>query len=126
MVAFEAKYERRMQRTLAHCSRKKPLRSKAKLISVIVLSIATLTGCGNALYAIQANQASAKLEEARQAGAEAEAPYEYYYAKLHLEKASSEASEADYSDAIDLAEVAEEHAIKAIRLTNEAKRGAGR
>lgn len=78
------------------------------------------------MYAITANRASAKLEEARHVGAEEDAPYEYWYAKLHLEKASSEASEADYSDAIHLAEVAEEHADKAIRLTNEAKRGAGR
>ena len=83
-------------------------------------------GCGNALYAIQANSAETRLEEARQAGAEQYAPYEYYYAKLHLEKASSEASEADYSDAAQLAEVAEEYATKATRLANEAKRGAGR
>ena len=126
MVAFEAKYERRMQRIQALCSRKKPLRYRSLLLSVTALAMGVLTGCGNALYAIEANQASAKLEEARQAGAEEDAPYEYYYAKLHLEKASSEASEADYSDAIHLAEVAEEHADKAIRLTNEAKRGAGR
>ena len=85
-----------------------------------------LGGCGNAVYAVAANRASSKLEEARQAGAEEDAPYEYWYAKLHLEKASSEAAEADYSDAIHLAEVSEEHAAKAIRLANEAKRGAGR
>lgn len=78
------------------------------------------------MYAVAASRASAKLEEARHAGAEEDAPYEYWYAKLHLEKASSEASEADYSDAIHLAEVAEEHAEKAIRLAQEAKRGAGR
>ncbi len=101
-----------------------PMRLSLLLAAGLALSL--LTGCGNTLYAIQANRASAKLEEARQAGAEEDAPYEYWYAKLHLEKASSEASEADYSDAIDLAEVAEEHATKAIRLANEAKRGAGR
>lgn len=84
------------------------------------------TGCGNALYAIQANSAATRLEEARQAGAEENAPYEYWYAKLHLEKASSEASEADYSDATQLAEIAEEYATKATRLAKEAKRGAGR
>jgi hypothetical protein len=93
----------------------------------VLLSFAlTVTGCGNALYAIKANAAATRLEEARQAGAEDGAPYEYYYAKLHLEKASSEASEADYSDAAQLAEIAEEYAIKATRLANEAKRGAGR
>jgi hypothetical protein len=115
-----------MQRTRATYSYAKPLRFRAQPLLVIGVSLGALLGCGNTLYAIQANQASARLEEARQAGAEEDAPYEYWYARLHLEKASSEASEADYSDAIHLAEVAEEHAGKAIRLAREAKRGAGR
>ncbi len=83
-------------------------------------------GCGNTIYAIQVNSASSKLEEARELGAEKFAPYEYYYASEHLEKAQSEASEADYSDAINLAEVAEEYADKAIQLARDAHRGAGR
>lgn len=85
-----------------------------------------LTGCGNFIYAIQVNAASSKVEEAHELGAEQYAPYEYYFAKEHLEKARVEASEADYSDAIDLAEASEEYADKAIRLAREAKRGAGR
>lgn len=85
-----------------------------------------LGGCGNAIYAIQVNAASSKVEEAHELGAEQYAPYEYYFAKEHLEKARTEASEADYSDAIDLAETSEEYADKAIRLAREAKRGAGR
>jgi sulfur transfer complex TusBCD TusB component (DsrH family) len=84
------------------------------------------TGCGNALYAIQANSAASKLEEAQELGAEQYAPYEYFYAKEHLQKAQSEASEADYSDAVDLAATSEEYADKAVRLTREAHRGAGR
>lgn len=83
-------------------------------------------GCGNTLYAIQANSASSKLAEAKELGAEQFAPYEYYYAKEHLDKAQSEAADADYSDATDLAEVAEEYADKAIRLAREAHRGGGR
>lgn len=101
-------------------------RARVHLLVAAGLALSALTGCGNAMYAVAASRASAKLEEARHAGAEEDAPYEYWYAKLHLEKASSEASEADYSDAIQLAEVAEEHAEKAIRLAQEAKRGAGR
>jgi len=85
-----------------------------------------LTGCGNAVYAIQANSASSKLEEAHELGAEKYAPYEYNFAREHLEKAQSEASEADYSDAINLAETAEEYADKAIQLARDAHRGAGR
>src|SRR5262249_16234735 len=85
-----------------------------------------LTACGNTVYAIQANSASNALAEAREPGAEKLAPYEYYYAKEHMEKAQQEAAEADYSDAINLAEAAEEFANKAIRLSREAQRGAGR
>ena len=94
-------------------------------VSLAVLALAS-TGCGNSLYAVQANSASSKLEEARELGAEQYAPYEYFYAKEHLKKAQTEASEADYSDAIDLADTSEEYADKAIRLAREAHRGAGR
>ncbi|MEZ4375668.1 MAG: DUF4398 domain-containing protein [Polyangiaceae bacterium] len=99
----------------------------ARVLCALTLLVATgSAGCGNTLYAIQANAASNKVEEARELDAEKYAPYEYYYAKEHLEKAEAEAAEADYSDASNLAEVAEEYADKAIRLTREARRGAGR
>lgn len=84
------------------------------------------SGCGNTLYAVSANSASSKVEEARELGAEQYATYEYFLATEHLQKAQTEASEADYSDATNLAEKAEEHAEKAIRLAREAHRGAGR
>jgi len=87
---------------------------------------AAATGCGNTLYAIQANSAASKLEEAQELGAEQYAPYEYFYAREHLHQAQTEAAEADYSDAVDLAETSEEYAEKAVRLTREAHRGAGR
>ena len=83
-------------------------------------------GCGNTLYAIQISSASSKLEEAHELGAEQYAPYEYWFAYEHIEKAQSEASEADYSDAVKLAEVGEEYADKAIKLARDAHRGAGR
>ena len=89
-------------------------------------SLATIAGCGNTLYAVQANSASGKLEEARELGAEQSAPYEYFYAKEHLQKAQTEAAEADYSDAVDLAEASAEYADKAIRLAREARSGAGK
>jgi len=85
-----------------------------------------LGGCGNTLYAFQANAASSKIEEARELGAEELAPYEYYYARTHLDKAMEEAAAADYGDAANLAEVAEEYADKAIRLSRDAHRGGGR
>jgi len=88
--------------------------------------LTTASGCGNALYAVAANSASTKVEEARELGAEQYATYDFYLATEHLQKAQTEASEADYGDAADLAEQAEAHADKAIRLAREAHRGAGR
>lgn len=84
------------------------------------------SGCGNTLYAVAANSASSKVEEARELGAEQYATYDFYLATEHLQKAQSEASEADYSDATELAERAEEHADKAISVAREAHRSAGR
>jgi predicted lipoprotein len=94
--------------------------------ALVIAGGLALSACGNTVYAIQANSASNALAEARELGAEKLAPYEYYYAKEHMEKAQEEAAEADYSDAINLAEAAEEFANKAIRLSREAQRGAGR
>ena len=54
------------------------------------------------------------------------APYEYYTAREHLWKAREEAAAADYGDAIDFADVAEEYADKAITLAKQAHEGAGR
>ncbi len=73
----------------------------------------SLCGCGNVIYTYRANGASSKLEEARQAGAEKTALYEYTLAQEHLNKAMSEASEADYGDAAELAQLANEYAEQA-------------
>jgi len=96
------------------------------LAFALALSAPSIVGCGNTLYAIQANSAAGKLEQARELGAEQSAPYEYFYAKEHLQKAQTEAAEADYSDAADLAEASAEYADKAIRRAHEAASGATR
>jgi hypothetical protein len=83
-------------------------------------------GCGSAVYGARANSAESKLEEARELGAERLAPFEYYMAREHLDKARSEAAEADYGDAIDLAAASEEYANQAILSARAAHRGAGR
>jgi hypothetical protein len=72
------------------------------------------------------NGAAARLEYARVVGAESLAPYEYYYAKEHLEQAQIEASQASYSDAANYAETAEEYANKAVELAQAAHRASGR
>jgi len=84
------------------------------------------TGCGGFFYAIYAGGATSKLETAQQLGAEKYAPYEYYFAQEHLQKAMEEAASADYGDAIDLADEAEKSANKAILLSKQAHEGAGR
>jgi hypothetical protein len=101
-------------------------RKRRGLAFALVMSAPAITGCGSTLYAIHANSASGKLEQAHELGAEQSAPYEYFYAKEHLQKAQTEAAEADYSDAVDLAEASEEHAEKAIRLARDARSGVAR
>jgi hypothetical protein len=90
-----------------------------KLLALCALG---MTGCGGVHYAIAVNAAAARVEEARAVGAEQLAPYEYYYAKEHLEQAQVEAAEASYSDAANLAEAAEEYATKSIELAQSARR----
>jgi len=96
------------------------------LVALAASAALCLTGCGHTIYAINVNSASAKLEEAHELGAELYAPYEYWFALEHLDKAQTEASEGDYGDAIELAGVGEEYADKAIQLARDAHRGAGR
>lgn len=98
----------------------------ALLLAATALAASLTTGCGNAIYAFQSSSAQTKLEEARALGAPKLATYEYTMAEQYLIKASSEAAEADYGDAIDFAEASEAHADKAIRLSKDAHRGAGR
>ncbi len=100
--------------------------ARAWLLGGVVLTSALLSGCGNAVFAIKATAASRNLEQAREMGAETLAPYEFYYAEEHLKKAQMEASEADYGDARQLAAESNEYALKAIRVSRGAHRGAGR
>src|SRR5690349_12901388 len=85
----------------------------------------TLTGCGSVYYAVSVNAAQSRLEQARQVGAEHQAPFEYYFAKEHLRQAQIEAAEASYGDAAAYAETAEQYAQKAIDLAMAAKRSEG-
>jgi hypothetical protein len=92
----------------------------------LVLGVAALfsqSGCGSVYYSININAAEARLEQAREMGAEKNAPYEYYYAREHLHEARVHASEASYGDAATFAETAENYAQKAIDKINNAKRG---
>jgi hypothetical protein len=87
-----------------------------------IAAVSMLPGCGGVYYAINVQSASSRVEQARAAGAEKHAPFEYYYAKAHLEQAQREASEASYSDAAAYAETAEQYAQKAIDMAQSAQR----
>ena len=78
-------------------------------------------GCGGVQYAVAINAAASRLEEARALGADQLSPYDYYFAREHLEQAQVEASEASYSDAVTLAREAEEHANVAIEAARKAR-----
>ena len=103
----------------------RPSTQRAGWVVAALCLAASVAGCGNMVYAVNVNAATNKLEEAKEIGAEQLAPYEYYYAKEHLEKAQREAAEADYGDASELASISEEYAIKAIRLARANRGGAG-
>jgi len=87
----------------------------------IAAGAGVMAGCGGVQYAVVASAASSRLDEARALGAEQLAPYEYYYAKEHLEQAQVEASRASYSDAVVLAREADEQASAAIESIRKSK-----
>jgi hypothetical protein len=93
------------------------------LLAAAVCLAGVLQGCGGVYYAVSVNAAQARLEQAREMGAESSAPYEYYYAREHLREAQVHATEASYGDAAAFAETAETYAQKAIDLIQTAKRG---
>jgi hypothetical protein len=93
------------------------------LFAVLLLGATpAIAGCGGVWYSVSVNAASSRLEQARQMGAETQAPFEYYYAREHLRQAQVEAQEASYSDAATYAETAELYAQKAIDQIVAAKR----
>jgi hypothetical protein len=89
--------------------------------AVVAALLVQTPGCGASYYGWSVRGAAARLEEARAVGAETLAPFEYYYAKAHLEQAEIEASEASYGDATHFAETADEFAQKAIELSEAAR-----
>jgi hypothetical protein len=93
------------------------------------LLLPLVTGCGGVYYALESTGAASRLEEARTLGAESLAPYEYYYAKAHLEQAQVEASQGHYSDAAHYAETSADYAEQAAEIARSAsgnKREEGR
>jgi uncharacterized protein DUF4398 len=100
------------------------MRRSIRTLSVLaaLASMLGASGCGGVYYTVSVNAAQTRLEQARQMGAESQAPYEYYFAREHLRQAQVEASEASYSDAAGYAETAELYAQKAIDVIQTGKK----
>jgi hypothetical protein len=90
-------------------------------VLAIGAAASVLAACGGIQYSVVSSAASSRLEEARALGAERLAPYEYYFAKEHLEQAQIEASHASYSDAVLLAQEADRYASTAIEAIRKSK-----
>jgi hypothetical protein len=59
---------------------------------LLVTTLAVLPGCGGVYYAVTANAAQSRLEQAREMGAETATPFEYYSAREHLREAQRQAA----------------------------------
>ena len=96
------------------------------LLPAVFFAVAVSSvGCGGVAYTARINSVEGKVEHAKEVQAEAYAPYYYYSAKERVLKAREEASRADYSDALDLLDEAEEDADKAITQAEAVRKGAG-
>jgi len=91
-----------------------------------MLATVLALGCGPTLYTVNVVPASRSVTQAEEANAAEHAPYEYYFASEHLDKAREEAAEASYQDAIRFAEIAEEYGTKARDLARRRMREMGR
>jgi hypothetical protein len=64
-----------------------------------------------------------RLEGAREENARWYAPYEYYFAEVHLAKAREEAAEASYEEAIRYAKTASEFSERALEIARRKRIG---
>jgi hypothetical protein len=86
----------------------------------LLLSLATLSGCGPIEYINQVgNRAASAVSAARLAQADRYAPYEMTGAEEYLHKAREEAGYAQYQDAIDYGRRAEELATRSRAIAIE-------
>lgn len=90
------------------------------------LALTGSVGCGPIAYTVAVTGASQAVEEARQAGANTSAQYEYHFAVEHLQKAREFANEAEYQNAMDMASEAEEMGNRARDIARRRQRESGR
>ena len=89
---------------------------------MLALLAVALTACGPVGYLQQVHRrATEAVEEARRAGAESAAPYEYTSAVAYLTKAREEGDQAAYGSAIEFGRRAEEFAMQASLIARRQK-----
>ncbi len=96
---------------------------RALLVAVIG---ALATACGPIGYVVAINGAAEAVEAAQTVDAAHYAPYEFNFARAHLDKAREFAAEAEYQNAMDMAEVAETYGTRARDLARRRQQESGR
>lgn len=91
-------------------------------LRLAVVVMALVPACAPTVYSVHVLPAARVVEEAEEAGAAELAPYEYHFARAHLEQARVAAAESAYQDAIRYAKVAAEHGRLAQRRAREVRR----
>ena len=76
------------------------------LLGLVALCGASSVACSNTAYRSSLNAAEVRLAEARERGAETDAPYEYYFARVELSRAQAEGSAEEAASAERLAQKA--------------------
>jgi len=100
--------------------------TRAIAILTVVAAACLFGGCGPVEYSAVILDAHSAMAEAREADAHIHAPYEYYYAREHIQKAREEAGYADYQAAVQFGRTAEEYALKARDIARRRRREMGR
>lgn len=95
-------------------------------LRLTVVVMALLSACAPTVTSVHVLPAARVVAEAEEAGAAELAPYEYHFARVHLEQARAAAAESAYQDAIRYAKAAAEHARLALEHAQEARREARR
>jgi hypothetical protein len=92
-------------------------------LTVALLTIATLAGCGPVQSTSALIDADVEVEGARTAGAQANAPYEFTTAEAYLHKARELAGYSHYEASADFAskarEIAKEAKVKSLAASNK-------
>lgn len=84
---------------------------------MLACASAALCGCGPVSYTVDVGGTEQTVAAARAGNAAYYAPYELYFAEAELDKAREEASRGAYEDALELLQIAQAYAKRALELS---------